>query len=135
MLRTIVAPVHHRLVAYGTHAVFGTVATLRRLVAGADLVVVDGIVFAVLGRRKIWHHHVGSSHYSPLPPQRMERTQRRSGRKQHMRVYQPYDREESQRGLHTALRLVSKRGVVGWYERTYADHVRLERAYELEILI
>ena len=128
-----IAAIHNGLVADFADATLGAGAAFGSLFAGTDLVVVDGVVLAVVARREVGHHHVGAELNAQFASLRMQRAQGRRSGQQHRRMQQADDGQQAQRGADLAIGLVLEGRARGGDERPDADHLGLERTYELQV--
>ena len=77
-------------------------------------------------RRKIRHHDIGASQYSPFPSVRSKCGQGSGSRYQCRGMHQPEDRKQLQRQLHISRRKRGKRSIVMRKKRSHAYHLRLK---------
>ena len=132
--RFVVAAVHHHPVAHGGDAGFEAAAAVADVVAETDFAVVDAVFGAVFGGGEVGHHHVGACLDAPFAAEGVECAQGGGGGQQHVRVQQPYQRQQPEGLLHAAVGFVGEGGVLGGDEGSYAAHLGFEVADEVQVL-
>ena len=134
MLRNMVAPAHNHPVADGFNALRQSVPALGGFLAGADLIVVEGVFFANRHGRQVRHAHVGARQNALFPALGMDGSQGCGGRQEHRRQHQADDTKQEQSQLQAALRGVTEGGVAMGDEWTDAHHLGLQVMKEQQVL-